>query len=69
MPKVASKIKNKRTKYVKGGASGLWFMGLIGSLVFYWGSIDSFWMFLVAIFKSVFWPAYIIYALHRFLNF
>lgn len=50
------------------GGGGFWFLGFIGSLVYYWGGVESFWLFLVAVFKSVFWPAYLVYGLLKALS-
>lgn len=62
---------NKHVKYVSkgGGAGGLWFLGFIGSLVYYLqfhsGSIV---LVLIAIFKALFWPAYLAYDLLKFMS-
>lgn len=57
-------------KYVsKGGAGGFWFLGFIGALVyflhFHSGSIT---LVLIAVFKALFWPAYLTYYLLRFMG-
>ncbi len=52
----------------KGSASGFWCMGFIGALIYYWGSIESFYTFVVAMFKSILWPAYLVYDLLQFLS-
>lgn len=55
-----------KTNYVYkgGGAGGIWLMGFVGMLVYYLhfhsGSIV---LVLIAIFKSLFWPAYLVYYL------
>ena len=49
-----------------GGAGGIWFLGFIGTLVYFIHfHSGSFWLVLVAIFKALFWPAFLAYyALH-----
>ena len=45
-----------------GGAGGLWFLGFIGTLVYFLHvHSGSFWLVLVALFKAVLWPAYLTY--------
>ena len=57
-------------KYVKhGGAGGLWFMGFIGTLVYFLQSHSgTFVLVLIAIFKAIFWPAYLTYYLLKFMG-
>jgi len=45
-----------------GGAGGLWFMGFIGTLAYFLHvHSGTFWLVLVALWKAVFWPAYLTY--------
>ena len=52
-----------------GGAGGVWFLGFVGTLVYFLhyhsGSLE---LVLIAIFKAIFWPAYLVYFLLRFMN-
>jgi hypothetical protein len=68
MKDAAIRIKNQ--KVVKtGGAGGIWFLGFIGALVYYLHvHSGTFWLVIVAIFKAIFWPAFLIYHLHVFLK-
>ena len=65
---VWGKGKKDKQKMSGGGGGFFWCLGVIGALVYYWSDITSFWMFFVVLFKSIFWPAYLIYYLHDFLN-
>lgn len=62
----------KKTKEnIKGGSSGgdaVYFFGLLGSLVYYVGSVDGFWNIILAILKAFVWPAFVIYDLLKFLG-
>lgn len=55
-----------KTKYIYkgGGAGGIWLMGFVGTLVyflhFHSGNVT---LVLIAIFKALFWPAYLTYYL------
>lgn len=52
-----------------GGAGGLWFLGFIGSLVYFLHyHSGTFWLVLIALFKSLFWPAYLVFYLLRFMH-
>lgn len=45
---------------------GLWFLGFIGTLVYFLHfHSGTFWLVVIAVFKAIFWPAYLVYyALH-----
>ncbi len=63
--------KNKKGKTVvkKGGASGLWFMGFIGALVYYLHvHSGTFWLVILAFLKAIVWPAILVYHLLLFLS-
>jgi hypothetical protein len=46
----------------KTGTGGLWFLGFIGALVYYLHTHSgTFWLVLLAIMKSVLWPAFVVY--------
>lgn len=51
----------------KGGGSAVYGLGFIGALVFFFQQASSFVDVLVAFFKSLFWPAYLVYQLFSFL--
>jgi len=66
-----SKEKGKTQTVVRkgGGSSGLWFLGFVGSLVYFLHvHSGTFWLVVVAVFKALFWPAYIIYYLLQFMH-
>ncbi len=52
-------------KHVSGGGYGL---GFIGALIFYLQHASSFWTVVIGIFKSIFWPAFLVYQLMDFLK-
>ena len=61
------KIKNKTV--VKGGGSGIWFLGFIGALVYYLHvHSGTFWLVILAFLKAIFWPAFLVYHLLAFLK-
>ena len=63
-----AKQPKDRHNWNRGAGGGIWFLGFIGALVYYWSGINSFWEFWVVLFKSVFWPAYFIYHMYQFLQ-
>lgn len=45
-----------------GGAGGFWFLGFVGTLVYFLHfHSGTFWLVCVAFFKAIFWPAYLAY--------
>ncbi len=63
--------QSSKTKYVykHGGAGGGWFLGFIGALVYFLHfHSGTFVLVLVAVFKAVFWPAYLVYYLLKFMG-
>jgi hypothetical protein len=51
---------NKRV--ASGGAGGIWFLGFIGALVYYIHTHSgTFWLVILALLKSVVWPAFVVY--------
>jgi hypothetical protein len=58
------------TKYTRNGsAGGLWFMGFIGTLIYFLHyHSGTFLLVLVAIFKAIVWPAYLVYYLLSFMG-
>ena len=43
------------------GAGAVYGLGLIGALVYFIGSANSFWDGLYGVFQSLVWPAYLVY--------
>lgn len=47
-----------------GGASGIWFLGFLGALVYYVHTHSgTFWLVLLAFLKAIVWPAFLVYHL------
>lgn len=62
------KYKSKHATKASG-ASGIWFLGFIGALVYYIHfQSGTFWLVILAILKSIVWPAYLVYHLFLFLR-
>jgi hypothetical protein len=60
--------KKMRTP-VDRGSQTLWFLGFVGALVYYLRyHSGTFTLVLIAIFKAIVWPAYLVYYLLRFLR-
>ena len=66
--KSSTKVVNNKVVN-KGGAGGLWFLGAVGTLVYFLHyHSGSLWLVLVAIFKAIFWPAYLTFYVLRFMH-
>jgi len=67
---MATNVSNKNYYHKAGtaGAGGIWFLGFIVSLIYYWQHSNTFWTVIVGLFKAIFWPAYLVYHLTAFLK-
>ena len=67
---MADKSSKRQYKVIKkGGAGGLWFLGFIGTLVYFLHfHSGNFGLVILAIIKALFWPAYLVYYLLRFMG-
>ncbi len=62
--------KSKHQTVIKnGGSSSVWFLGFVGSL-FYFLHVHSgtVWLVILAIVKSLVWPAILVYNLYTYLH-
>jgi hypothetical protein len=50
------------------GGAMFYFLGLIGSMVFYIQQAHGFWHVVLAILKSLVWPAFVVYDLLKFIS-
>lgn len=57
------KTKNKKVSSAHGTSGALYFVGFIGSLVYWLQAAVGFGAVITAILKSLVWPAYIVYKL------
>jgi hypothetical protein len=53
---------------VNNGSGALYGLGFIGALVYYIQVATSFWMGVVGFFKAIFWPAFMVYELLKYLK-
>jgi hypothetical protein len=61
--------KVEKKVYVnKGGGNAVYCLGVIGSIIYYVGSVDGFWNIILAILKGFVWPAFVVYDLLKFLH-
>ena len=55
-------INNMRNKIQKGAQhNSIYGLGFIGALVYYISTATGLWAGIVGIFKSIFWPAFLVY--------
>jgi hypothetical protein len=51
----------------RGGGGGLvYFLGLIGSMIYYIQSSDSFWGGVLGVLKALVWPVFLVYEVLKF---
>lgn len=60
------KERTRMSSVSKSGGDAVYGLGFIGSAVYFLQHATSFWLVLVGLFKSAFWPAFLVYtALQR----
>ena len=60
--------QGRKVIYKSAASAPVYGLGLIGALVYYIQHAATFWAVVLGIFKSVFWPAMLIYKLLEFLK-
>lgn len=65
-------MKNVDKKYMMGKraapASGIYCMGVLGSAVYFVGGVDGFWNIILAVLKSLVWPAMLVHRAFELLH-
>jgi len=63
-------VRIRTSKVVKHGSSGgLWFLGFVGTLVYYLHvHSGTFWLVILAFIKAILWPAFVVYHLLLFMH-
>jgi hypothetical protein len=56
-----SSKKGKKNATCHGSGGALYFVGFIGSAVYYIQAADSFWSGVVGVLKALVWPAFLVY--------
>jgi len=51
-----------------GVAGGVYGLGFIGAVVYYFSTATGFWMGVLGFLKAIVWPAFVIYKLMEFLK-
>ncbi len=65
--------KNPRQRMVCGvqdkcSGGGIYFLGFIGSAAYYITATEGFWMGVLGVLKALVWPAFLIFALMKYLG-
>ena len=60
--------KKIQVKYQGGSSSPVYGLGMIGAWVYYLTHATSFLMGLLGIFKGIFWPAFLVFELMKYLG-
>ena len=71
MPKKKTKPEAQKHNVCKSrdcGGGCFYFLGFIGSLVYYLSTATSFWNGVLGILKSIVWPGFLVYELMKFLG-
>jgi hypothetical protein len=60
------KWKNHMHSHGCGGA--IYVLGFLGALYYYWTTSASVWAGFIGLLKAIFWPAFLVYGLFKFLG-
>lgn len=56
-------------KHAGNGAGGaLYFVGFLGAIVYFWQQSSGIWEYIVGFVQAIFWPAFMVYELFKFLQ-
>ena len=72
--KLKKKIKKKIKKSASGNysvktkSSGLYFLGFVGSAIYFISNATGFWDGVLGVLKSLVWPAFLVFDALNFLN-
>jgi hypothetical protein len=64
----ATKSEGRKVVYKGAGSDAVYGLGLIGALVYYISTAASFWAGLLGVGKAIFWPAFVVYELLKYLG-
>jgi len=67
-PPRQEKTPEKKVIYKGAASAPVYGMGFIGALVYYIANAATFWMGVLGFFKAIFWPAFLVYELLKYLN-
>ena len=62
------KIRNYNLNNCNSSGGAVYFLGFIGSAVYYISTATGFWMGVLGVLKSLVWPAFLIFELFKFLG-
>jgi hypothetical protein len=61
-------MKNNKMSAGHAGGGGAYFMGMIGSVIYWVQQADGFWPVVGALLKALVWPAFLVYDLLKFIG-
>lgn len=54
-------MSNSGSNAGAAGGGAIYGLGIFGALVYFWQQADAFWEYVLAVFKGLFWPAFMVY--------
>jgi hypothetical protein len=60
--------RKPRVIHHRGGSDAVYGLGIIGAWVYYISTAGTFWIGVLGFFKGIFWPAFLVYELLKYLN-
>lgn len=59
--KIKKKVGNKGNFQVTKGSNGFYFLGFVGSAIYFISTATGFWQGVLGVLKSLVWPAFLVY--------
>lgn len=60
--------RGQKVIYRSAASAPVYGMGLIGAMIYYLSNAATFWIGVLGVFKAIFWPAFLVYELLKYLN-
>jgi hypothetical protein len=61
-------MKNNKMSPAHAGGGGAYFLGMLGSVVYWVQQADGFWPVVGALLKALVWPAFLVYDLLQYIG-
>lgn len=61
-------VRRRKVVYRNGASQAVYGLGIFGAWFYYFTTAATFWMGVLGFFKGIFWPAFLVYELMKYLN-
>ena len=65
---IGNEHRGRKVIYRQAASAPIYGLGFIGALVYYLQTATTFWIGVVGFFKAIFWPAFLVYGVLKFIG-